>query len=67
MSYYQKRFSSLQEAGKQGRQDTKKGGPWLDRWDMTEEEWDAYCTGLHRQAYPGSGNRRLRQYAATFV
>ncbi len=64
MDYHVKepRFVSLKEAGAQGRRDTAKGGPWIYSWDMTREEWDAYCTGLHRQAYPGSSNRRMRKY-----
>jgi len=56
-------FVSLEAAGKQGRADTAKGGPWLSRWSLSATDWDAYCTGLHRQAFPGSGNRRQRRYA----
>jgi hypothetical protein len=69
MNYYadKPRFPSLEHAAIKGRCDTARGGPWLDTWHMTRDEWNAYCTALHRQAYPGSGNRRQRRYARTFV
>ena len=61
--YGEKRFASLMEAGKRGRADTAKGGPWLRTVHMTAAEWEAYSTGLHRQACPGSANRRQRRHA----
>ncbi len=57
-------FVDLKATALRGRADTRKRGPWLYGGNMTAREYDAYLTGVHRQAHPGSANRRLRRYAA---
>ena len=53
----------LIRAARVGREDTRRACWNREFTFRTKEEYDAYITGVHRQASPGSSNRRQRKYA----